>query len=398
MPGARWAAAARRRAARRAGRASAGSNGVRSVHDSSVTTAAPAAPRRPPRRARTRSASLAPGVQPGRDVRRDRVDAVGRDVHLAAGGDGAVALGRGPWRPAPHAAKASIGSSRSARRVVPAWLASPARSSRQRPCGRIAVPTPTARPGRPAPRPCSTCSSTNVPIRPSASGSGPQRGVPRPRDGLGHRHAVGVGRARRPARRSSAPVSSREPAHATPNRAPSSSPKHGHAERARGAEPVRAQRVERGERGDDAERAVERAAVGHRVQVRAGDDAGPVRVGIAPPGPQVAGPVGRDVQPAGLGLAREPVPQLGVLPGPGEPPVPAGARIAPDGGASRSHGSKPRAAVTALRHRDADVLGRRGGARPRRSPRRRAGARPSPGRWSAPARASPPRARCRRPR
>ncbi len=37
----------------------------------------------------------------------------------------------------------SIGSRRSSIRVVPAWLASPWKSKRQRPCGQIAPATPT---------------------------------------------------------------------------------------------------------------------------------------------------------------------------------------------------------------------------------------------------------------
>ena len=312
-------------------------------------------------------------------------------------------------------AKASIGSSRSTRRVVPAWSARPARSSRQRPCGWIAVPTAIARPRSASARPCSTCSSTNVPIRPSASGSGAERGVPRPRDGLGHRHAVGVGEPGGPLGGERAGEDARARArHPEPGALLVA--EAGHAERARRAEPVRAQHVERGERADDAERAVERAAVGHGVQVGAGDDAGPIRVGIAPPGDEVARPVGRDVQPPGLGLAREPVPQLGVLPGPGEPPVPAraGASEVSEVGqpGPRIGGMSPRCdwvgavsprckpAVASL------TLPPSGCARPgpprwcgpRRSPRRRAAARPSPGRSSARGRASPPRAGCRRPR
>ena len=153
---------------------------------------------------------------------------------------------------------------------------------------------------------------------------GTQRRVARARDRLGHRHAVGVGEP-------GGPVGGQRAGEDPRARAGDAEPgaflvaEEGHAQRPGRGEPLRAQGVDRGERADDAERAVERAAVGHRIQVGAGDDAGPVRVGIAPPGDEVAGPVGGDVEPPCRGLAGEPLPQVGVLPGPGEPPVPAGA-------------------------------------------------------------------------
>ena len=68
---------------------------------------------------------------------------------------------------------------------------------------------------------------------------------------------------------------SREPAQATPKRAPSSSPKLTTPIGRAGVNPLLAQGIQRGEGRHDTERAVERAAVGHRVEVRADHDAGP---------------------------------------------------------------------------------------------------------------------------
>ena len=57
-------------------------------------------------------------------------------------------------------ANASIGSRRSASRVVPAWFASPQNVNCQRPCGQMAEATAIGRSTRSSARPCSTCSST----------------------------------------------------------------------------------------------------------------------------------------------------------------------------------------------------------------------------------------------
>ncbi len=72
--------------------------------------------------------------------------------------------------------------------------------------------------------------------------------------------------------------------------------------------------------GHHAERAVERAAAGHRVQATAGEYR--VRTGATPPGPQVAVAVGVHVEAAPGGLLGEPRPQFGVG------PVEAVARVA----------------------------------------------------------------------
>ncbi len=71
-----------------------------------------------------------------------------------------------------------------------------------------------------------------------------------------------------------APVSSREPVQAMPKRAPSSSAKLTTRDRPRGRDRRCARRAStRGEGRDHAERPVVRTAVGHRVEVRANDDA-----------------------------------------------------------------------------------------------------------------------------
>ena len=104
-------------------------------------------------------------------------------------------VARGPDVPATPAAasavaaKDSIGSRRSSIRVAPAWLASPVKSKRQRPWGQISLARPTAASRCTRSRPCSTCSSTKQPTRPSQS-AGPGRGS-RP----GGRHRVEQGYA-----------------------------------------------------------------------------------------------------------------------------------------------------------------------------------------------------------
>ena len=105
-------------------------------------------------------------------------------------------------------------------------------------------------------------------------------------------------------------------------------------QRTAGDEPVRAQRVERGEGGDDAEGAVESAAVGDGVEVRAEDDPGPALgergVGVLGPGPLVPRAIDDDGHPPALGRPLEPFAQRVVGGGPGEAVVAAGACVAPD--------------------------------------------------------------------
>ena len=249
----------------------------------------------------------------------------GDDVHLADGGDAAVRLGGAAGRD-DQAARPSIASSRSSRAVVPAWLASPGRSTRQRPCGQMSLPTPTGVAEVAArARPCSTCSSTKVPTRASVSSSRPRCGrvVARRAHRLGHRHAVasaspgpvGVERAGDDPR---AGAGDAEPGALLVGEVDD-------AHRAAGVKPVLAQQVHARRAPHDAERPVEGAAVGHRVEVRADDDAGVPGgdrgVRVTPPGPLVAHPVGREVEASGGALAGEPLPQVVVLAGPGEPVV-----------------------------------------------------------------------------
>ena len=172
-------------------------------------------------------------------------------------------------------AQPSIASCRSASAVVPAWLASPGKSSRHRPCGQMSVPTPTGWPRSIRPRPCSTCSSTKLPIRRSVSGSGPIRPGRRPA-----RRA-----APRPCVIPSASVSAQRP---VGGQRAGDHPRAGagdaepgallvdevdHPDRPAGPNPRSRSAIDRGEGADHAQRAVERAAVGHAVQVRAGDHA-----------------------------------------------------------------------------------------------------------------------------
>ena len=89
-----------------------------------------------------------------------------------------------------------------------------------------------------------------------------------------------------------------------------------------------AHRVEGGEGGDHAERAVIGAAVGHGVEVRAEHERGRRRVDARrdPPGPQVGVAVGLDVEPAGPRRGHEPLPAVELR---GVERIPA---IAPGGG------------------------------------------------------------------
>ena len=108
-----------------------------------------------------------------------------------------------------------------------------------------------------------------------------------------------------------------------------------HGDRDGGGEPGRAEAVDGRQRGDDPERTVEGAAVGHRVEVGphghpAARAVGPDHVGVSPPGPLVAGAVLHDVQAPGGALAGEPLPQVGVLTGPREAAVATRAGVAAD--------------------------------------------------------------------
>ena len=150
----------------------------------------------------------------------------------------------------------------------------PVKSKRQRPCGQIALGDADRRAQRSASaRPCSMCSSTKAPMPASSSSSGPMPAGSCPAAVIASaRLTPSPSRSARAAPGSITPVSSRLPRQATPNRAPSSSPKAATAIGRAGTQPALAQQVDRGERGDHAERPVERAAVRHRVQVAAGHD------------------------------------------------------------------------------------------------------------------------------
>ena len=146
------------------------------------------------------------------------------------------------------------------------------------------------------------------------------------------------------------PVEVAEPAGAVGAEGPGDDPRAGagHAEAgallvrevddahgALGMKAVLAQPVNGGERPDNPQRAVEGAAAGHRVQVGADDHArvtvGHGRVRVAPPAPLVPHPVGHEVQAPGGALPREPLPQVMVLAGPGEPGVAPTPLVHPEG-------------------------------------------------------------------
>src|SRR3954454_7620501 len=105
-------------------------------------------------------------------------------------------------------------------RVVPAWLAWPAKSNRNRPCGQIPLPTPTAACRSTRSRPCSTCSSTKDPTSARRSAS------PSCTPDTASSSDTPLRSVRAAARsQGSDPVARREPRQARPNRDPSSSTK-----------------------------------------------------------------------------------------------------------------------------------------------------------------------------
>lgn len=119
---------------------------------------------------------------------------------------------------------ATIGSRRPDMRVVPAWLPWPVKRSRQRPWPRTLDATPTGAPRSISPRPCSTCSSRNRPMRDSAASSRPARAgsSPAPASVSASVHPeVSVSASALLA--ASSPVSSLDPRQGTPKREPSSS-------------------------------------------------------------------------------------------------------------------------------------------------------------------------------
>ena len=184
------------------------------------------------------------------------------------------------------------------------------------------------------------------------------------RDRLGHRRPVGVGQAEGAVGRERTGDEARSGT-GDPEPGALLVAETGHGQRNSRSQPGGAQRVDRRERRDHPERAVEGPAVRDRVQVRAdGHAAGrPVRadgVGVAPPGPLVAGAVQGEVQTPSGALPGEPLPQRVVLAGPGVPPVPAGRRVPADRGELGPHGVE--GAQRRHGHRDTRVLGVHGGA------------------------------------
>ena len=227
--------------------------------------------------ASTASWSAAAHVEPGTDPFGDGVGGAGVDLEPA---DGGPAPPRRACLLADSAVNAavSIGSARSSMRVVPAWSARPPNSRRHRPCGQIAVATPTGA-GGPASgatsqRPCSTCSSTKTAIEPGQLGAAEGRRVERHTRAVvrlrdGHARPVGEGQSPRGVEGTGGEPGT-QAGHAETGALLLD--EHRDAQRAYRREPTGAQDVDGGERRDDPERTVERAAVGHRVEVAAGDD------------------------------------------------------------------------------------------------------------------------------
>ena len=254
-----------------------------------------------------------PRVEPGLDLRRDGVGAVGGDRHLAEGGDRVVCRGL----------RAGVvhGGGERQHRIAPVDQAggpgvvglaaegeSPAavRPDRRGDRDRSVRPDPVRGPARREARRTPQRAQQDRGPRRRARGCGPPPTVRRP--GCCRRRRAGSAHVRRRAR----PVDSCDPTHATPNRAPSSSENATTATGTAGLTPSRAQEVDRGERRDDTQWAVECPTVGNRVQMRAGDEGadgitGPPR--WHPPRPEVAVAVLFHRHARAARLAGEPFPQ-----------------------------------------------------------------------------------------
>ena len=213
---------------------------------------------------------------------------------------------------------------------MPAWSARPVKSKRHRPCGQMLSATPMAASIGASARPCSTCSSTNAPIRPSRSSSGPSRlgSAPAARHRRGQRDPVVVAEAAGGAGfdgpgHQAAP----QARHPEPGALLLGEDRDGHGPF--GIKVPGFQLGHGGQRGRDPERSVVAPAVGDRIQVAAGDDGIlPGRVPRTPPGPQVAVAVLFHGQAEAVRLAGEPGPALGVGRGPGVAAVAGGPRVA----------------------------------------------------------------------
>ena len=216
MAGARWAA--RRRAEQRGQPVAQARRRRRStaVHDSSTRCRAAGAPVGRPSATDGRATVVRSA---GRGRRARRSPATGsRWCRWARPRPCRRWRARRAARPPPVAAstvaaRVSIGSSPvgqpgGARVVGPRR----ARSSRQRPCGQIALATPTGASVSTSARPCSTCSSTKAPTRRSASSSRPSAAGSCPAAAIASASVMPSASVSARARSgSSAPVSSREP-------------------------------------------------------------------------------------------------------------------------------------------------------------------------------------------
>ena len=259
----------------------------------------------------------------------------------------------------------------------------PRRSSRHRPCGQIDAATPTGGAASRSARPCSTCSSTNVPTRRSASSSRPSTSrvvaggatSPRPSSCRRRRSGRARGRVERAGEQPGPGAGDAEPGALLVGEA-------GDAHRSAGAAPPGRSRSSAANADTTPERAVEGAAVrapspgGCRRRARGRRRPGPpsTPTGCRPGRSRRPGP-GPPPRRGTTRAARRP------SAGPGEPAVAPGARRPGRPARARpTSRSKPVPRHCGLRHRDADapLLGHL--ARPGRSRRPRAGSRPWPGR------------------
>ena len=247
--------------------------------------------------------------------------AVTRDGHRV----GAVGLDLDPAEGRPLAAPAAPAC----------WP--PARSSRRSASGRAGPPSGWCRRGWPRrrsrsgsaraarsrwpPRPPRRGRPGRGPARRAARRSTPTRSASTPAVSVGHRSPRPAARPARhtPSRSRSSRAAAQSRRAGGQPRAEAGQPEpralllgeHRHPDRPGRREAALAQRVDRRQRRDHAERAVVRPTVEHRVEVRAGQHRrGPSDAGGSPPPHHVADAVRLDLEPARLAGLDEPRPQL----------------------------------------------------------------------------------------
>ena len=239
---------------------------------------------------RRSTASVAAPGDRGRDPGLEPQLAGGRDAAL--GRRDPLDLERRLGRREPGVAALSIG-------VVPACEACPSNRSRSRSIPTQPVTAAARRPSRSIRGPCSMCSSRYAPRPSRRDAQSPARVELDPVLGqyLADRRVPSASVNPASAAGSSVPANAELPNRLRPNRAPSSSAQSTSTSGRGGGSPRPAQARSTPDPRQHAERAVEPAAVGDRVDVGADDDRRGGGVGALEPRPEVAGLVDLGLDP-----------------------------------------------------------------------------------------------------